>query len=84
MVGKPEPLSVYSKSACAGGGDVWWIKAQQLLERAPATTSTTNRLSVSLVTEAESLANDVAEAWKTDEAAAVRTAADWTRKFAQD
>ena len=30
------------------------------------------------------LANDVAEAWKADEAAAVRTAADWTRKFAQD
>ena len=30
------------------------------------------------------LDNDVAEHWKTDEAAAVRMAADWTRQYAQD
>jgi len=28
------------------------------------------------------LANDVAELWKTDEAAAIRNAKDWTRKYA--
>lgn len=30
------------------------------------------------------LDNDVAEQWKTDEATAVRTAAEWTRQYAQD
>ena len=30
------------------------------------------------------LDNDVAEQWKTDEASAVRTAAEWTRQYAQD
>ena len=30
------------------------------------------------------LANDVAEKWKSDERGAMATAAEWTRKFAQD